>query len=312
MPSDPRASVVLPVFNAGSPLHRAVKSILNQDLTDFELIILDDASADESGLVAEEFAKRDPRIRLIRHAQNQGLAATLNEGLSLARAPFVARMDQDDESLPQRLRVQADFFDGHPDVVVAGSYVYHMGARPRFDHLIDLPTDAADVRQTLKAYNCLYHPAVMFRRSAVEAVGGYRADFVNAEDYELWLRLSRSHAVCNIAEPLLRYRFSPGGMTLGRKWQQLYYVFLAQATHSDQPLSLAAARLRADQLLRDVDRRYFFGEVAKGTVAELLRLRLWRDAARTVVAFESEIEPVVFNELARQVLHAAVTPVPPA
>jgi glycosyltransferase involved in cell wall biosynthesis len=302
----PSVSVVLPVFNAGPPLRQAVQSILAQDLRDFELIILDDASADGSADIAREYADRDGRVRLVQHAQNQGLAATLNEGLQLAEAPFVARMDQDDESLPGRLQLQMAYLEAHPEVAVAGSFVYHMGARPRFDHLIDLPTDPADVRQTLKKYNCLYHSAVMLRRSPVVDAGGYRADFVNAEDYELWLRLSETQAVCNIPEPLLRYRFSPSGMTLGRKWQQLYYVYLAQATHSGETVSLTEARVRADELLKETDRRYFFGEVAKGTVAELVRLRLWRDAARVTVAFESEIHPSAFTELARSVLHAAV------
>jgi glycosyltransferase involved in cell wall biosynthesis len=304
--------VVLPVFNAGLPFRRAVQSILSQDLPEFELIILDDASSDGSAAVAHTFATSDARVRVIQHRQNKGLAATLNEGLSLSRAPLVARMDQDDEALPHRLRVQADFFDAHPEVAVAGSYVYHMGARPRFDHLIELPVDIEPVRQALKSYNPLYHPAVMFRRSIVEASGGYRADFVNAEDYELWLRLSHNQVLCNIPEPLLRYRFSPGGMTLGRKWQQLYYVYLAQATHADGQVSLEAARARADQLLRETDRRYFFGEVAKGTVSELLRLRLWRDAARVVVSFETEIDPRLFTDLARNVLQAAVATPPPA
>jgi glycosyltransferase involved in cell wall biosynthesis len=310
MPSKPAASVVLPVFNAGQPLRRAVESILAQDFIDFELIILDDASSDDSAAISAGYAARDPRVRFIRHTQNQGLAATLNEGLSLSRTPLIARMDQDDESLPHRLRVQLEFFGTHREVSVAGSYVYHMGARPRFDHLIDLPTSPDEVRQALKQYNCLYHPAVMFRRSAVEAAGGYRADFVNAEDYELWLRLSRRQALCNIPEPLLRYRFSPGGMTLGRKWQQLYYVYLAQAMHAGGSVPLQVARARADQLLRETDRRYFFGEVAKGTVVELLRLRLWRDAVRVVVSFESEIDPNIFTELARRVLRASLDTAP--
>jgi predicted ATPase len=133
---------------------------------------------------------------------------------------------------------------------------------------------------------------------------------VNAEDYDLWLRVNQRHDVCNIPEPLLRYRFSPGGMTLGRKWQQLYYVYLAQVMNANSELSITEARARADQKLRETDRRYFIGEVTKGTVAELLRLRLWRDAARVLVSFEAEIDEVVFAELARQVLRASL-PSPP-
>src|SRR5437867_12369145 len=109
MPANPAASVVLPVFNAGLTLRRAVESILTQDLIDFELIILDDASSDDSAAIAAGYAARDPRVRFFRHTQNQGLAATLNEGLRMSRASLIARMDQDDESLPHRLRVQSEF-----------------------------------------------------------------------------------------------------------------------------------------------------------------------------------------------------------
>jgi glycosyltransferase involved in cell wall biosynthesis len=289
-----------------------VQSVLSQDFSNFELIIIDDASTDDSASVARDLAECDARVRLIHHEQNKGVADTLNEALSLAQAPLIARMDADDECLPQRLGVQVEFMNAHPDIAVAGSYVYHMGVRPRFDHLIDLPTSADEVRNTLKKHNCLYHPSVIFQRSAVATAGGYRADFVNAEDYELWLRLSRTQLICNIPRPLLRYRFSTSGATLGRKWQQLYYVYLAQASNSAEQLSLPAARQVADQLLRKTDRRRFFGDVATGTVAELLQLHLWRDAARVIVSFESELDPLVFTDLARQVLRAAVPHGPPA
>jgi glycosyltransferase involved in cell wall biosynthesis len=298
----------MPVFNAGRLVLRAIQSILTQDLAAFELVLLDDGSTDDSAAIAAGFAAQDARIRFVRHDQNRGLTTTLNEGLHLAAAPLVARMDSDDESLPNRLAVQTSFMNAHPEVAVAGSYVYHMGVRPRYDHLIELPTGAEEVREVLKVSNCLYHPSVIFRREVVEGEGGYRADFPDGEDYELWLRLSRTHAVCNIAQPLLRYRFATDGMTFRRRWRQLYYVYLAQATHLAEPVSFPAARARADQMMLETDRRYFFGEVAKGTIAEFLRLRLWRHAARLIVSLEDELDPAITAELARQVVHAAVIP----
>ena len=308
--SSPVVSVIMPVFNGGTLFRRAAKSILTQDLPDFELIIIDDASSDGSAEVAEAFATADSRVRVVRHRQNLGVAATLNEAVALARAPLVARMDADDESLPARLRLQVDYMETHHDVAVAGSFVFHMGARPRFDHLIELPTDSNAVRQTLKQYNCVYHGSVIFRKQVVRNAGCYRTDFANAEDYELWLRISRNHDVRNIPEALLRYRFTPDGATLGRKWQQLYYVYLAQAVNADGSVTFDQARERADKMLRETDRRYFLGEVAKGTVAELLRLRLWRDAAKVVVSFENELDPALFIQLARDVLHASLPPLP--
>ncbi len=311
MQARPVVSVVLPVFNGGALFQRAVGSILRQTHAEFELIILDDASTDGSGDRADDFARQDPRVRVLHHMQNKGVAVTLNEGIEIAEAPLVARMDADDESLPRRLEAQVAFMGTHPDIAVAGSFVFHMGARPRYDHLITLPTSYGEIRETLQKYNCLYHPTVIFRKSIIQDAGGYRAEFVNAEDYDLWLRISRTHHMCNIPEPLLRYRFTLQGATLGRKWQQLYYVYLAQVVNADQQVTMSAARSRADEMLRQTDRRYFLGEVSKGTVDELLRLRLWRQAAQLLVTFENDIDPVVYTDLARNILHAAVPEAPP-
>jgi hypothetical protein len=119
--------------------------------------------------------------------------------------------------------------------------------------------------------------------------GGYRSEFKNAEDYELWLRLARTHDLSNVPEPLIRYRFSIGGMTLSRKWEQLYYIHLAQAMHSHAAISLEEADVLARRSLSDVNRRWFMTQVARGTVSELIALRHWQDAARLSVAFGREI-----------------------
>ncbi len=126
--------------------------------------------------------------------------------------------------MPGRLRAQVEFMRSRPEIVLAGSFVYHMGADRSSDRLVELPMTPRQVAASLQRENCLYHPAVILRRSTVLAAGGYREEFRNAEDYELWLRLARRHDLANIAQPLLRYRFSVSGMTLGRKWEQLRYV----------------------------------------------------------------------------------------
>ncbi len=164
-----------------------------------------------------------------------------------------------------------------------------MGARPEYDRLVELPATPREVGGTLYRENCLYHPSVALRRSVVLAAGGYRSEFKNAEDYELWLRLSREHDLANVPEPLLRYRFSLGGMTLSRKWEQLYYVHLAQAMHSHADISLEEADVLARASLDDVNRRWFMTQVARGTVSELVALRHWEDAFRLSLSFGREI-----------------------
>ena len=268
-----KVSVLLPVYNGGATLFQAITSILSQDMSEFELIIIDDCSSDNSASIISQYADKDSRINPIFHEVNIGLARTLNEGLNLAKSNFVARMDQDDESLPLRLRIQLDYMLRHPDFAVVGSYVYHMGAKQELDRLVELPSDAEQIKQTLLQYNCIYHPSVMMRRNKILELGGYKAEFKNAEDYDLWLRVSEVHPLANIPEPLLRYRFSVTGMTLSRKWEQLFYVYLAQAAHEEEKDFEFICKI-AKERLEKTDKKNFLTQVATGTVTELLRLKL--------------------------------------
>ena len=289
MESSVKVSVLLPVYNGGATLSQAIASILSQDMSEFELIIIDDCSTDNSTSVIRQYADKDSRIILIFHEVNIGLAKTLNEGLKLAKSDFVARMDQDDESLPQRLRIQLDYMLSHPEFAVVGSYVYHMGAKQEFDRLVELPSNSEQIKQTLLQYNCMYHPSVMMRRNKILELGGYKAEFKNAEDYDLWLRVSKLYLLSNISEPLLRYRFSVSGMTLSRKWEQLFYVYLAQSAHTNENASIDLINSKAQEMLKQIDKVYFLEQVANGTILELLNLKLWKDAIYLVWNFSTDI-----------------------
>jgi glycosyltransferase involved in cell wall biosynthesis len=284
-----KVTVLLPVYNAGPPLDVALASVVDQTFEDYEILVIDDASTDDSLARIRRFEKLSPRIQVISHEKNRGLSTSLNEGLGAARGAYIARMDQDDESLPERLATQAAFLDNNPDCAVVGSFVYHMGATRTVDRLVSLPIAADEIAATLPRYNCMYHPSVMLRRETILALGGYREQFRNAEDYDLWLRVSRSHRLANIPEPLLRYRFSTSGMSLGRKWEQLYFVYLAQAAHGNPDTGLdELERLAKDQLAK-TDRQGFLASVMRGTFDELSALHLWRDASRLIWRFRREI-----------------------
>jgi glycosyltransferase involved in cell wall biosynthesis len=282
-------AVLLPVYNGAETLPAAIESILAQTHSDLELIVIDDASTDDSAAVIRAYARDDGRVRPVYHEQNEGLAATLNQGLELTDAEFVARLDQDDESLPERLATQLEFMADHPNVAAAGSFVYHMGRKPKWDRLVEFPTDPLGIRTTLRRENCLYHPSVMLRREHILALGGYRAEFKNAEDYDLWLRTSRRYDLGNVPVPLIRYRFSVDGMTLGRKWEQLYYVYLAQASAARGDDDLLGAAAAVDVRLHATDRRAFFIQVSKGTLYELLLLRRFAEAVTVGRRLSSEV-----------------------
>lgn len=261
-------------------MREAIDSILSQDEPDFEFLIVDDCSSDGCADVIRSFAQVDSRIRAIFHERNAGLAVTLNEGLREARSPLVARIDQDDVALPNRLSTQIRFLRTNPQVAVAGSYVYHMGRTRQLDRLIRLPLDHADIARQLPKSNCVYHPSVMLRREPILNLGGYRAEFHNAEDYDLWLRTARVYQLANIPVPLIRYRFSATGMTLGKKWQQALYTRMAIVSNRFPEWGLERVREQAAAEMEKTGKSEFLFGVARGTIEELKRLGWEEDARR--------------------------------
>lgn len=285
----PRVCVLMSVHNARKTLAQTVDSILNQTLRDFEFLIIDDASTDASRDMLQRYAAQDNRIRLVRHDQNAGLTQRLNEGIRLTNCELIARMDADDEALPERLKVQCEFMNAHPAVALAGSFIYAMGRSTKYDRLITYPTSHAEISTKLRQDNCIAHPTVIFRRDAVMAVGLYRPEFKAAQDYDLWLRLSRKYEIANIPVPLLRYRFAVGGITLARKWEQYYYVFLAKASDARPEATLQEVEAEAKAKHESNDRKYFLSCVAQGTAEELVRLRHWGEAIAVLKKFAGEI-----------------------
>lgn len=199
----PKVSVLMPVYNGGSYLAEAIRSILEQTFTDFELLVIDDGSKDESYKIAAEIS--DDRIRLIRQDKNLGLVAALNLGLGLSRGKYIARMDADDISLPERLSRQVDFMDTNPDVGICGSWLQTFSDEKPV--VWSLPLSHSKIHVRLLFQSALFHPTVFIRKSTIDAQSlCYSSDYPHAEDYELW---SRSLAYCrlaNIGEALLHYR----------------------------------------------------------------------------------------------------------
>jgi len=202
----PTVSALMPVYNAEPYLAEAVESILGQTFADFEFLIVNDGSTDRSGAILERYAARDRRIRLTSRP-NTGYTVALNQLLDLASGEFVARMDADDVALPQRLARQVDYLRAHRDVVCVGSAVHMIDAAGRFLRNGHPGMDHEAIQQRALAGDCpLNHPSVMMRRAAVEAVGGYHAEFEPAEDLDLWLRLGEVGRLVNLPEVLMKYR----------------------------------------------------------------------------------------------------------
>ena len=207
MNQSPAISVILPVYNAEAYVREAVESILNQTFTDFELIIINDGSADGSGAILRELAARDARIVLVERP-NGGLVSALNEGLEMARADLSARMDADDVAMPERFALQHARMIEEPELAVLGSFFHIMDRDGAIIRLYDdLPLTPAAAMRFVKHRCPVHHPTVTMRRDAVLKAGGYRKAFSHAEDYDLWLRMSDlGYAIANLPQPLLNYR----------------------------------------------------------------------------------------------------------
>jgi hypothetical protein len=201
----PVVTVLMPVFNGEKYLAEAIESILNQSFVDFEFLIINDGSTDGTAVILADYEQRDERIRVY-HQENQGIVASLNRGLGLAKGKYVARMDADDVSLPERLAKQVVFMEAHPDVGVLGTWVQITYGSGRTSDTWQLPTQHGMLRWSLSFTCPIMHPTVMMRREVVERADGYGSDMVHAEDYDLWRRLSEATRLSNLPDVLLRLR----------------------------------------------------------------------------------------------------------
>ncbi len=266
-------SVVMPVRNALPFLDAAIESILSQSHQDFELIVGDDASTDGSGERLEEWARRDRRIRLLRHAGAAfGPAGSSNWVTSAARHELVARMDADDISTRDRLRAQVQTFQCNPDAVIVGG----------LSEIID-PTGrrvAGRDRSIFRNRRCIFpcsHGSLMFRREIFERVGGYRRECDYWEDVDLFLRMEREGRVLILPEVLYRYRFSP---TSSRQVSDEARV--TRALHlSTRCLSAYAEGRDYEGLIEESFRRAPVDRVSLSVVVLVALEKMWRGQPRT-------------------------------
>lgn len=231
----PAISVAMSVYNGEAHLAAAIESVLSQSFGDFEFLILDDGSADASRSIAEGYAARDPRIRLICR-KNRGLVTSLNELFGAARAPLVARFDADDLCAPERFANQSAFLADHPGHGLVGCDTPYIDAagQPSGNPPITRPHDHEGLCANLEDGPLICHSAVMVRRELVLAAGGYRPAYTHAEDYDLWLRLAGLTKLANLPEPLLYYRITPGQVSTRHMVEQARNAAIAWLAHRER------------------------------------------------------------------------------
>ena len=222
----PAISLIVGVRDGAGVLPRALESLRAQTLQDWECVVVDDGDDDRILQVVRLFG--DARVRLVRQA-SAGLTAALIRGLEEARAPIIARLDADDEAVPERLQRQLEFLGARPEVVAVGTGVEVVSESglvlSRHSYA---PGHDGLVRQLHALLTPLPHSTLMVRRDALEAVGGYRRRFLKAQDYDLLLRLSEFGRLSSLPEALVRLHASRGSISMNSEGgEQFEYGVLA-------------------------------------------------------------------------------------
>lgn len=233
----PKVTVLMPVYNAQRFLKRAIESVLSQTFTDFEFLIINDGSTDNSVSIIESF--KDERIKLVHNNKNQGLVFTLNKGLELAKGRYIARMDGDDICLPHRFEKQVHYMEEHPGIVVLAAHIMQIDANEEdLGHWVhDIQTVTADeINASTAKTNCIAHSTVLMDTAIIQHYK-YNPTQREGEDWDLWMRLvSDGKRIEKIPEVLVKYRLHPASFTainnsqmvLEKKVNKIKITFLLQ------------------------------------------------------------------------------------
>lgn len=255
----PRIAVVLPVLNGEAYLAEAVRSVLDQTFTDFELVVVDDGSTDRTAEILASFS--DARLRVIRFPENRGIVAALNAGIHGSESELIARMDADDICMPRRFERQVAFLDAHPDVMLCGTWTHQFGDE---SGILRPPVKSEQIRARLFFGWAMDHPSVMMRRSFLEQHGlEYDETFPHSEDFDFFIRTGELGGLANVPEVLVRTRAHKDEVS----------VVYAQ----DQLIEISRAFLRQLRLLMpDVSREdeSFHGQLTCGTLHAASRARV--------------------------------------
>lgn len=263
-------SVVMTVLNGERHLEEAICSILGQDLTDFELIVVDDGSTDKTPILLNRLARTDHRIRLVK-LENSGCAVASNAALRLAHGKYIARLDADDIALPQRLSRQYSFLEANPDIVAVGSNTILID-EDGWEVGLGVPLLTHEQIEDKDLYHggCgLQHPTLMVRHNVLRRIGGYRPQFRCALDLDLCLRLGEVGRLANLQVALVKYRLTLDGITIARRKEQQSFVQMAMRDAWERrglayPVPTPTSTLRGELTIAEIHREMSLSAVNAG------------------------------------------------
>jgi len=292
----------MPVYDSECYIREAVESIQNQTFSDFEFIIIEDASTDGTLKILDEYTEQDKRIRLVRNTNNIGCPRSLNKGLSQACGKYIARQDADDISLPERLALQVRFLEEHPEIGVVGTWTVPIDEKSQKKGIWKTPNSPVLVKWSLLFGNCITGASVMMHRSLMDENNVYRPDKFPATDYDLWIRLSEKTQLINLSKPLylrrthekmigIQYYEQQQQITrtlmkqnitklLGEKIPDALITILWRANHH-QFLVTQREFISVANLIRKLHKTY----VIKNELKKVERRQIAEDATRRLVQF---------------------------
>lgn len=230
MAESPSISILMSAYNASDTLTKSIDSILSQSFTDFEFIIIDDGSTDETTAILEEYAQKDPRIHVVTQ-DNTGLTIALNRGLKLAKGRYVVRQDTDDFSYPDRLQKQFDLMETRPDILLCGgncNNLYPGGLTTQWGWE---PEEILQKSVFIKTP--FAHSTAMMRTDVARALGGYDESFKTAQDMEFWMRFAKAGPIAMVSDPLVLRTVSGSSISTKRRWRQFYDAFRVRWQHNE-------------------------------------------------------------------------------
>lgn len=252
----PLISIIVPTHNRADLLPEALRSVLAQTFSDWELIVMDDASTDGTAAVMADFTSRDGRIRYVRNEKNLGIAKNRNEGLAQAKGRLIAMLDSDDVWLDHwKLEKQAKFLEANPDHVIVGSFACILDVDGKSRGSFEFEESDARIREHMLRRNQFVQSSLLYRKRPAMQVGGYDASYVVCDDYDLWLKMGAEGKLAVLPEYMTGYREHAGGITktkrvlaarehlsIIRKHKKAYPGYLLAFAKAQLRIALAFAR----------------------------------------------------------------------
>ncbi len=226
--NEPKVTVLMPAYNADKYIAEAITSVLGQSFADFELLIINDGSTDDTAAIVASF--KDPRITLI-NQQNKGVAAALNLGLAHARAPYIARFDADDICYANRLKIQYEFITTYPEYSIIGSAADYVDVGGHFIFTHHPAAHLNEEIQQLQYSVCPFiHSSVFYKKEVIVNNGGYNEHAYTYEDHFLWVNILKDQKACNLSQALIKVRLNPESITIDEKWHSRKFRSIKYST----------------------------------------------------------------------------------